>query len=168
MVKMTILVKYEEEKPVEKPANNDIKNKLEGYVSEGRALIQEISARGMDTIATQRQKNREHSNQAIIEEIKALKNQVKDMDLSGDSQRFIQDELSKLASMQQAQTLELDRLLMSMKGSLDKNIEKSKGLLERHIELTVTKDKKLATANLVFSIMNFLGVAGIVLWLFLQ
>lgn len=75
-----------------------------------------------------------------------------------------QVDMEGLMSQQRAHTVEVDRMLMSLKTSLEKNIEKTRGSLEKQIEASAGKGVGAVRVATIFSILNFLAILGYVVY----
>ena len=71
-----------------------------------------------------------------------------------------QVDMDSLLSQQRAHTLEMDRMMMSLKTSVEKNIEKSKGVIEKKVEATAGQSKTLVRTTMIVTIVNMICLIG--------
>lgn len=67
-----------------------------------------------------------------------------------------------LMNQQRAHTVEMDRMLMSLKTSVEKNIEKTKGVLEKKVETSAAEGKSANKLALIISIINLICLLGFI------
>lgn len=67
-----------------------------------------------------------------------------------------------LMNQQRAHTVEMDRMLMSLKTSLEKNIEKTKGAIEKKVEISAAAGKSTNKWVLIISIINLICLVGFI------
>lgn len=70
----------------------------------------------------------------------------------------------KLVSQQRAHSVEMDRMMMSLKTSIEKNIEKTKGVLEKKIESTTSQGAVTGRVTMIFTIVNLVCLIGYIIY----
>lgn len=73
-------------------------------------------------------------------------------------------DMEGLMNQQRAHTVEMDRMMMSLKTSIEKNIEKSKGVIEKKVETTSGQGRGLMQTTMILTILNTICLIGFIIY----
>jgi len=114
-------------------------SKLSEVVSQNDHKIGHIESQLADQVQVLKEDNRQCAT-----ELKAIIEDNGHVDMDG------------LLNQQRAHTVEMDRMMMSLKTSIEKNIEKSKGVIEKKVEATSGQSRSIIRTTMVITILNTL------------
>jgi len=102
-------------------------------------------------------------NRACATELKEIISSNDQIDYGAFEGAF-KDTGENLMNQQRAHTVEMDRMLMSLKTSLEKNIEKTKGVLEKKVEMSAAASASTNKWALIISIVNLVCLVGFIVY----
>ncbi len=121
--------------------------KLAEVVGQNDSKIGHIEAQLADQVKVLKEDNRQCAT-----ELKAIIEGNGQVDMDG------------LMSQQRVHTVEMDRMMMSLKTSIEKNIEKSNGIIEKKIEATSGQSKTMVRTTMVITIVNMVCLIGYIVF----
>ncbi len=117
--------------------------KLAEVVGQNDSKIGHIEAQLADQVKVLKEDNRQCAT-----ELKAIIEGNGQVDMDG------------LMSQQRVHTVEMDRMMMSLKTSIEKNIEKSKAVIEKKVEATSGQNTSMVRTTMVIAIVNTVCLIG--------
>ncbi len=166
---MISLLKEQEsflEKLSQTVANNDQKiNGVHVQLEQQKSVFDRVAETidQQESILANQVDSLKEDNRACVTQLKDMMTQNQSFDYDAMEVAF-KDTSEALMDQQRSHTVEMDRMLMSIKTSLEKNIEKTKGVLEKKIDLNANQGRSVRSTTLIISIVNLLCLIGYIVY----
>lgn len=133
---------------------------IEGIVELIKA--QEIYFTKLAEVVSQNDSKIGHIEIQLADQVKVLKadNRQCATELKAIIEGNGQVDMDGLLNQQRVHTVEMDRMMMSLKTSIEKNIEKSKGIIEKKVEVTSGQNTTMVRTTMVITIVNIICLIG--------